>query len=87
MHHTSEAMQYRQAMCRIPWASHTAPNVPLGIEMWAEVAQNRENFHFFGENFSPNGRIPLSDFLIQNLAWRSLAGNPRSAPYSTLDRF
>ena len=34
--------------------------------MWAEVAQNRQKFLIFWQKFAPKGRIPLSDFFLQN---------------------
>ena len=34
----------------------------MGIETWAQVAENRENFEFFSKNFLLRDKSPLSDF-------------------------
>jgi len=48
----------------------------MGIEMWALVAQSRENFQFLVKKFAPKGRIPLTDFYKIRRGGGSLSTTP-----------
>ena len=34
----------------------------IGTQIWAQIAQTRENFEFLVNFFSANGQIPMSNF-------------------------